>query len=261
MSLRALLLDVDGTVADTERHGHRPAYNRAFRKLELGFRWGPKLYRKLLAQPGGKERLRHYVNAYQPDLGHHRAAYERDPEAWIRMVHKLKSHYFHRYLRMGLVPLRPGVARLIREADSAGLRVALVSNASRASLEPVVRYGLGEDLAERIDLIVSGEDVQAKKPAPDTYLLAMQKLGLAAEECVALEDSDIGLRAASAAGVPTVVTTNSNTEGQDFSRAVVVLDGCGDPDHPAQLVRGSLKDSILTLAHLRGFADAGLSSV
>lgn len=254
MSLRALLLDVDGTVADTERYGHRPAYNRAFRKLGLGFRWGPRLYRELLEQPGGKERLLHYVRHHQPDLGAHAAAFAADPEAWVEAVHQLKSRYFQRYLRKGRVPLRPGVARLIREADAAGLRVALVSNASRASLAPVLRYGLGEELSTRIDLIVSGEDVQRKKPAPDTYLLALSKLGLSADQCVALEDSAMGLKAAVAAGVPTIVTTNANTEGDDFSSAVMVLDGCGEPDQPVRSARGTLEAAYLTLDHLRGLA-------
>ena len=256
MTLRALLLDVDGTVADTERHGHRPAYNRAFRKLGLTFRWGPRLYRKLLEQPGGKERLLHYVLHYKAELGEHREAFEADPVAWICRVHTLKSHYFKRYLRKGRVPLRPGVARLIREADAAGLHVALVSNASRASLQPVLRYGLGEELADRIDLVVSGEDVQRKKPAPDTYLLALSKLGLGASECVALEDSAIGLRAAVAAGVPTIVTTNSNTEHEDFSSAVMVLDCCGEPDQPMRTSRGPLLGTYLTLAQLQGFAES-----
>lgn len=260
MTLRALLLDVDGTVADTERYGHRPAYNRAFRKLGLGFRWGPRLYRKLLEQPGGKERLLHYVQHYQPELGEHAARFEVDPQGWVGEVHHLKSHYFKRYLRKGQVPLRPGVARLIREADAAGLRVALVSNASRASLQPVLRYGLGEELAARIDLIVSGEDVKRKKPAPDTYLLALSKLGLAANECVALEDSAVGLKAAVAAGVPTIVTLNANTEGEDFSSAVMVLDCCGEPDAPARAIKGQATDSYLTLAQLQGFADSARSA-
>jgi HAD superfamily hydrolase (TIGR01509 family) len=260
MSLRALLLDVDGTVADTERYGHRPAYNRAFRKLGLGFRWGPRLYRKLLEQPGGKERLMHFVVHHAPDLGDHAEAFAADPAAWVDAVHELKSRYFQRYLRRGQVPLRPGVARLIREADAAGLRVALVSNASRASLQPVLRYGLGEELAERIDLIVSGEDVQRKKPSPDTYLLALSKLGLAASECVALEDSAMGLRAAVAAGVPTIVTTNANTEGEDFSTAVMVLDGCGEPDAPARSLTGPFEDRCLTLGQLRRFAESARSA-
>lgn len=260
MTLRALLLDVDGTVADTERYGHRPAYNRAFRKLGLSFRWGPRLYRKLLEQPGGKERLMHYVVHYKPELGEQAARFAVDPQGWVCEVHQLKSHYFRRYLRKGQVPLRPGVARLIREADAAGLRVALVSNASKASLQPVLRYGLGEELAARIDLIVCGEDVKRKKPAPDTYLLALTKLGLAANECVALEDSAVGLRAAVAAGVPTIVTVNANTEGEDFSSAVMVLDCCGEPDSPARAIKGQALDPYLTLAQLQGFAESARSA-
>lgn len=261
MTLRALLLDVDGTIADTERYGHRPAYNRAFRKLGLSFRWGPRLYRKLLEQPGGKERILHYIVHYKPELaGDHAARFAVDPQGWVGEVHQLKSHYFKRYLRKGQVPLRPGVARLIREADAAGLRVALVSNASRASLQPVLRYGLGEELADRIDLIVSGEDVKRKKPAPDTYLLALSKLGLVPNECVALEDSAVGLRAAVAAGVPTIVTVNANTEGEDFSAAVMVLDGCGEPDAPVRALKGACEDRYLTLAQLQGFADTARSA-
>lgn len=260
LSLRALLLDVDGTLADTERHGHRPAYNRAFRKLGLSFRWGPRLYRKLLEQPGGKERIEYFVSHYKPDLGAQAGAYAADPCAWIESVHALKSRYFQRSLRKGQVPLRPGVARLIREVDAAGLRVALVSNASHASLKPMLRFGLGEELADRIDLVVSGEDVKRKKPAPDTYLLALSKLGIGADECVALEDSAMGLRAAVAAGVPTIVTTNANTEGEDFSQAVMVIDGCGEPDQPLRTARGTLTDPCLTLAHLQGFAHRARSA-
>lgn len=254
MTLRALLLDVDGTVADTERFGHRPAYNRAFRKLGLGFRWGPRLYRKLLEQPGGKERLMHYVRHYQPDLGEQAEAFARNPEHWVAGVHDLKSEYFRRYLRKGEVPLRPGVARLIREADAAGLHVALVSNASRASLRPVLEYGLGKELASRIDLVVSGEDVCRKKPAPDGYLMALERLGLPARECVALEDSAIGLRAAVAAGVPTIVTTNANTEHEDFGAAMLVLDGLGDTDSPARSLCGRVAGRCVTLSELQSLA-------
>lgn len=260
MTLRALFLDVDGTVADTERHGHRPAYNRAFRKLGLSFRWSPTLYRELLEQPGGKERLLFYIRAYRPDLGAFSAAAAADPHAFVDQIHDLKSYYFRRYLRGGRVPLRPGIARLIREADAAGLLVALVSNATRASLNPILRYGFAEELADRIDLVVSGDDVKRKKPAPDLYLLAMDKLGLAASQCVALEDSSIGLRAAVAAGVATIVTTNANTEGEDFSAAMMVLDGCGEPDQPMRAARGNFFSACLTIAQLQAFADSARSA-
>lgn len=254
MSLRALLLDVDGTIADTESLGHRPAYNRAFRKLGLEFRWGPKLYRKLLAVPGGRERLLHYLRRYQPDMGDHAAVAQQDPDLWVAQAHQLKSDYFRRMLRNGEIPLRPGISRLIREARASDIRVALVSNASRASLTPMLRYSLGPELADRIDLVVSGDEIKHKKPAPDAYLYALNQLGLRACECVALEDSSVGLQAATAAQIPTVITVNDNTRGEDFSSAIVVLDSLGEPDQPAMVLRGRLSGSYLELADLASIA-------
>src|SRR5262249_40223303 len=152
---------------------------------------------------------------------------------WADLVHEIKSGYFRRSVRRGEIPLRPGISRLIREAKTAGVRVALVTNASRASLKPILRYGLGQELADDIDLIVSGERVQNKKPAPDPYLFALTRLGLQPTECVALEDSAMGLEAATAACIPTVITVNDNTVNEDFTAAALVLDCLGEPDRPA----------------------------
>lgn len=238
--LRALLFDVDGTLAETERNGHRKAYNRAFRNLGLVFRWGPKLYRRLLMQPGGKERLQHYLKHYQPELGDYADAVGENLDAWVEHVHRVKSRYFRRLVKRGQLPLRPGVARLMREADASGLQIAIVTNASRASLEPILRYSLGAELAGRVDVVVCGEDGLRKKPAPDLYLAALQRMQLPARACVAIEDSAMGLKAAAAAGIPTVITVNGETEGQDFGAAMMVLDNLGEPDAPARVLKGYL---------------------
>ena len=251
MTLRALLFDLDGTLADTERLGHRPAYNRAFKKLGLSFRWGPKLYRKLLKQPGGQERLLHYLKRYQPELGEHQAAAETDPHSWVRSVHDLKSRYFRRLVRRGRVPLRPGVARLMHEARSAGLRIAIVTSASRATLKPILRHSLGATLMQQIELLVCGEDVERKKPAPDLYHLALARLDLQPGECVAIEDSSMGLAAATAAGVPTLITTNDNTLDEKFDRALLVLDTLGEPGAPATALQGSFDGPYITIEGLR----------
>lgn len=251
MTLRALLFDLDGTLADTERLGHRPAYNRAFRKLGLSFRWGPKLYRKLLKQPGGQERLLHYLKRYQPELGEHQAAAEADPQGWTQSVHDLKSRYFRRLVRRGRVPLRPGVARLMQEARSAGLRLAIVTSASRATVRPILRHTLGAALMQEIEVLVSGEDVQHKKPAPDLYHLALARLDLPPGDCVAIEDSAMGLAAAAAAGVPTLITTNDNTAHERFDAALLVLDTLGEPGAPVTVLQGALDGDHVTVASLR----------
>lgn len=242
MSLRAILFDVDGTLADTEALGHRPAYNRAFRELGFDFRWGPKLYRKLLKQPGGRERIRHYLLQYQPELGEREAEIHADLEGWITRVHELKSHYFKRYMRRGRVPLRAGIARLMREAHASGVKFAIVTNASLRTLNPVLRYTIGPELAAEISVIASGEEVRHKKPAPDLYRLALQRLAIAPGECVALEDSEMGLEAAAAAGVQAVVTINSDTETQDFTEAALVVSSLGEPGAPTRVIKGRLAD-------------------
>lgn len=251
MTLRALLFDLDGTLADTERLGHRPAYNRAFKKLGLSFRWGPRIYRKLLEQPGGQERLLHYLKRYRPPLGEHQAAAEADPQAWTQSVHDLKSRYFRRLVRRGRVPLRPGVARLMREARDAQLRLAIVTSASRATVEPILRHALGAGLSAEIEVMVCGEDVARKKPAPDLYQLALARLRLPARDCIAIEDSSAGLEAAAAAGVPTLITPSAHTHGEDFGRALAVLDSLGEPDAPCVVMRGPVEERCVTVAALR----------
>lgn len=255
MTLRALLFDLDGTLADTERLGHRPAYNRAFRKLGLSFRWGPKLYRKLLKHTGGQERLLHYLKRYQPELGEHAAAAATDASAWARAVHELKSRYFRRLVRRGRVPLRPGVARLMHEARADGVRIAIVTSASRATLRPFLRYVLGPERVGDIELMICGEDVARKKPAPDLYLLALERLRLAPADCLAIEDSASGLAAAAAAGIPTVITTNDNTAHEEFDGALLVTDTLGEPDAPATVLHGTLDGGYISVATLRRLAD------
>lgn len=240
MALKAILFDVDGTLADTEALGHRPAYNRAFRELGLEFRWGPKLYRKLLKQPGGRERLKHYVTEYQPPLGEHAAEAGSNLDAWVARVHELKSHFFKRYMRRGRVPLRAGIARLMREARMNNVQLAIVTNASVKTLKPVLKYSMGPELAAEVAVIASGEEVARKKPAPDVYQLAIQRLGVSSAECVALEDSEMGLEAAAAAGVHTVVTVNSDTLEQDFSEADLVVSSLGEPGAPTRVLKGEL---------------------
>ena len=242
MALRALLFDVDGTLADTEPQGHLPAYNRAFKELGLGWQWSKKLYRQLLLLPGGRERIEHYLSEHAPDLGRHRDEVERNREAWVDSLHRLKSRHFRERLRSGRVCLRPGVRRLMLETGRAGLELALVTNASRATLEPFLEHILGPELNAFVSVIACGEEVARKKPAADLYQLALRRLGRRPGECIALEDSAMGAAAARAASIPVVVTVNADTRGQDFADALLVVDQLGEPDAPCRVLGGPRRD-------------------
>ena len=236
ISLDALLFDVDGTLADTEALGHLPAYNAAFREMGLPWHWSPEIYREdLLLQPGGQERIRHFVLRHKPGMGNHHHSAGENLAAWVNQVHATKSRIFRERVEGGHVPLRSGVARLIREAGQMGIRVGLVTNASRRSLEPLLAHTLGADLLQRLSFIVSGEEVKRKKPAPDLYLRALDKLNLPAHKVVAVEDSAMGLGASSAAGIATLIATNQDTHAQDFSSAAAVCNGLGEPGEPWQV--------------------------
>ncbi|WP_209061813.1 HAD-IA family hydrolase [Endozoicomonas sp. G2_2] len=264
MTLGALLFDVDGTLADTEPEGHLPAYNRAFREHGLDWTWTKKLYRKLLLISGGRERIDHYLDRYDPELGPHDERVRDDRAGWIDEIHRSKSRYFRDRLQDGQVPLRAGVARLIQEAGEAGMRIAIVTNATRATLEPFLAYALGDALLAHIELTVCGDEVAHKKPAPDLYRMACERLGCAPESCIAIEDSNAGVTAAHAARVPALVTVNDDTRDQAFEHAIAVLDSLGEPDKPVGIIKSPGFDfdyvdldvlrrtSAAALAHTRG---------
>lgn len=237
MKLRALLFDVDGTLADTETHGHLPAYNRAFRDLDLNWKWSRKLYRDLLEVPSGRERIAHYIDHYKPDLGKHCNKAEANPDEWVRTVHERKSDCFRDRLKTGRVPLRDGVERLMTQAHEAGLQIAIVTNASSASLQPFLQYALGSRLCGYIQVIVSGDEVENRKPAPDIYQKACNELGFHPWECMAIEDSAMGLDAACEAGIPGVVTINADTRNQDLAHARLVVDSLGEPNKPVRVIK------------------------
>jgi len=232
--LRALLFDVDGTLADTERDGHRVAFNRAFREAGLDWDWTPELYGALLAVTGGKERMLYYLERFRPDF-----ARPADLAGFVAGLHGAKTRHYTEMLDSGAIPLRPGVARLIGEARAAGCLLGIATTTTPDNVLALLRNALAPDASDWFDIIAAGDIVPRKKPAPDIYLWAMERLGLSPAECVALEDSRHGLDAARDAGIrAVVVTVNGYTADQDFSGATLVLDSFGEPGRPAHRLSG-----------------------
>lgn len=252
-TLRAICFDLDGTLADTEPLGHRPAYNRAFREAGLGWRWTPKLYRALLQHPGGgRDRLRHYMERYDPDWPESPELDTSDPDALIKDLHARKAEHFHNIVAKGDVPLRPGVERLIGEASAARIKLAVVSNASRGTVASLLAHSVGKSIGRKLDVVLCGDEGFAKKPAPDLYAEAMRQLGVQPEETVAVEDSRLGLRAALDARMASIVTLNNITRDEDFSGADLVVDSLGDAGAPTQLARPALSNAAwVTLDDIR----------
>ncbi len=220
--LQALIFDCDGVLVDTERDGHRVAFNQAFAKKGLDAQWDVPLYGDLLEIAGGKERMRHYFDA----SGWPGSVANRDE--FIRELHKLKTDCFMHIIESGQLPLRSGVARLVDEAIEGGVTLAVCSTSNERAVTLVVERLLGTDRRSHFAAILAGDVVSKKKPDPEIYDLAAKQLILDPARCVVVEDSRNGFLAARAAGMRCVVTTNGYTEHEDFSRADLVVTELGE---------------------------------
>lgn len=219
---QAIIFDVDGTLAETERDGHRPAFNQAFAEYGLDWHWDETLYGRLLDITGGKERIRHFAECCAPAI-----AARPDFDKLVKRLHAAKTLHYIRLVDQGRLPLRPGVARLIAEARQAGIRLAIATTTSRENVDALLRASLAPDAAGWFEVIGAGDVVPAKKPAPDIYRWVLDKLQLPAAACLAIEDSANGLRAALGADIATVVTVGEYTAGQDFAGAARIVPDLG----------------------------------
>lgn len=228
--LQALLFDCDGVLVDTERDGHRVAFNQAFSALGLDSQWSVERYGELLEVAGGKERMRHDFD----QIGWPETA---DRDAFIAEAHKLKTNLFMELVMSGAMEIRPGVVSLISQALEDGVKVAVCSTSNVRAVRGIVDHLIGGDLAPQIQ-VFAGDMVKAKKPDPAIYQLALDELSLAPSRCLVIEDSNIGLRAAKAAGLRCVVTKSSFTGSEDFTLADLVVKDLASGGVDLALCRG-----------------------
>jgi len=222
MPLRAIIFDVDGTLADTE-DAHRIAFNKTFAENDLGWNWDEALYSKLLDVTGGKERIRYFVDSFLTDFSK-----PADYEGFVKKLHVRKTEHYTAALRDGHIPLRPGIRQLILDAHKAGLKLAVATTTSPENVATLLEVGLGKDWNKYFDALGCGDIVPLKKPAPDVYIWVLNQLKLTPQDCIALEDSNNGLQSALAAGIKTYITTNPFTRNQDFTGAAAVFDDLSD---------------------------------
>lgn len=234
MTLRALLFDVDGTLAETEEV-HRRAFNEAFRAFDLDWSWDRSLYGELLKVTGGRERMRHFAQLRRLPIAD-------DPEFpdLVKRIHQWKTRRYGELLADGEVSLNPGVERLLRESRDAGLLLAIATTTTPENVEALLVPTLGAGAMDWFAAIGAGDMVPQKKPAPDIYHWVMDELDVSADACLAFEDSANGVRSAVAADLPVLVTPGIYTRDDSFDGASAVISHLGEPDRPFEVLAGKV---------------------
>ena len=249
-ALRAVFWDVDGTLADTEMEGHRPAFNHAFRELGLPIHWNETLYADLLAIAGGIPRVTIYAAEQGINL----------TEVQLKRLRDVKrEHYFSR-IRDGHVRWRPGVVRVVNELHDHNVQQWIVTSSGSPSVQALLDHA--EGVLPVFDGVVTSDDVTTGKPSPDGYRLALKRSGIDPSCGLAIEDSAVGLQAATVAGLPCLLTPSPwDKDLVEISHlATAVLNHLGDHDKPSRLQHGPpCLDGMVTLNYMQSLLTHSLS--
>ena len=237
--MSALIFDCDGVLADTERYGHLPAFNRTFAEEGLPVEWSEDDYAVLVRIGGGKERM---ATLLTPDFVAANGL-PADPDGQRELIarwHKRKTATYKEMVHAGVMPARPGIARIVDEALGAGWTLAVASTSAEESVRAVLEHAVGVEKAASFE-VLAGDVVPAKKPDPAIYTLALERTGADPQDTIVIEDSRNGLLAAVRAGLRCVVTVNGYTRDEDMSEAVLVVTSLGEPGEPMEVIanRGS----------------------
>lgn len=232
--LKAFIFDVDGTMSDTERDGHRIAFNLAFKEYGMDWHWSVETYGELLAVTGGKERMKFFTEQYLA-----KDEIPKNIEQKIPELHQAKTRHYTKLLSTGKIPLRTGVERLINEARQRGFRLAIATTTTPENVTALLTHTLGAESIDWFEVIAAGDIVPAKKPAADIYDYTIKKMGLSADQCIAFEDSENGIKSSAAANLCTIITINDYTKNHDFDTASIVLNQMGEPDQPFSVIAGN----------------------
>jgi HAD superfamily hydrolase (TIGR01509 family) len=241
--LRALIFDVDGTLADTEEF-HRRAFNATFAAAGLNWWWNRSTYRELLRVAGGRQRMRAFAERENVET-----TQRADFEELLTALHAAKTRRYDASLREEPLPLRPGIARLFDEAAEAHISLAIATTTTAGNLDALLEPTFGRTWSERFAAVVSGSEIKRLKPEPDVYLETLRQLGLDANVCLAFEDSANGIRSAEAAGLAVVATPTWYSLAEPLPQAFATLPNFGDPDRP--LPPGTPGAPYIDLARLR----------
>jgi len=232
--IKAIFFDQDGVVIDTEKDGHRVAFNETFKEFGYEFQWNVEKYHELLQISGGKERMRHYfqTEGVFSDLN------KDEEDELIKKLHKTKTEIFIKLIESGKLPLRPGIKRLMKEAMGIGIILGICTTANERAANSIA-MGMLKEI--NFEFVLAGDVVSRKKPDPEIYLLALEKTGLKPEECIVVEDSRNGVLAAKEAGMHIIATTNIYTEREDLNDAGIIVTCLGDPDGEKGLLKKGLE--------------------